>query len=607
MAMFFGNLDPEKYDRRYGDKQLVQRFWSYTQPYRRELIIIAVCLVFIAFISSAIPLSIAYGIYVLQEGTGFNSFLLVFGALVLVAVLDYGIGWLRRYLTATVIAKLISKMRQDAFAAAINRDLGFYDETKSGKVISRITSDTQEFSQVALLVADLFTQVIELTVLFVVLMRLNVGLTVVVLAWSPVTLLIAMGFRNWARWATQRGSRAMGNVNDNIQESVSGISVAKNFRQERMIYDEFVKINTQSYEVNLRRGFVFALVFPTLNGVAGFSISSVVYFGALAVIGGSIEAATWYLFLQSIDRLLFPLMNLAAFWSQLQQGFSALERIFGLIDAENTVVQTADVPPPKLRGMIRFQNVTFAYKPELPPVLKDFNLDIRSGESVAFVGHTGAGKTTIGKLITRFYEFQSGSILVDGHDIRSFNIPSYRRQLGTVPQQPFLFSGTIADNIRYGTTNASIDDVKRVAYSVGNGEWLETLPNGLDSDVGERGARLSMGQRQLVALLRVLLQRPSIFILDEATASVDPFTETQIQDALNMILAQSTSILIAHRLSTVRSADRIIVLRSGQIIEQGNHTQLMVNGGHYAELYNTYFRHQSLDYIENAKQEFVVG
>jgi ATP-binding cassette, subfamily B, bacterial len=607
MAMFFGNLDPEKYDRRYGDKQLVQRFWRYTQPYRRELIIIAVCLVFIAFISSAIPLSIAYGIYVLQEGTGFNSFLLVFGALVLVAVLDYGIGWLRRYLTATVIAKLISKMRQDAFAAAINRDLGFYDETKSGKVISRITSDTQEFSQVALLVADLFTQVIELTVLFVVLMRLNVGLTFVVLAWSPVTLLIAMGFRNWARWATQRGSRAMGNVNDNIQESVSGISVAKNFRQERMIYDEFVKINTQSYEVNLRRGFVFALVFPTLNGVVGFSISSVVYFGALAVIGGSIEAATWYLFLQSIDRLLFPLMNLAAFWSQLQQGFSALERIFGLIDAENTVVQTADVPPPKLRGMIRFQNVTFAYKPELPPVLKDFNLDIRSGESVAFVGHTGAGKTTIGKLITRFYEFQSGSILVDGHDIRSFNIPSYRRQLGTVPQQPFLFSGTIADNIRYGTTNASIDDVKRVAYSVGNGEWLETLPNGLDSDVGERGARLSMGQRQLVALLRVLLQRPSIFILDEATASVDPFTETQIQDALNMILAQSTSILIAHRLSTVRSADRIIVLRSGQIIEQGNHTQLMVNGGHYAELYNTYFRHQSLDYIENAKQEFVVG
>jgi ATP-binding cassette, subfamily B, bacterial len=607
MAMFFGNLDPEKYDRRYGDKQLVQRFWSYTQPYRRELIIIAVCLVFIAFISSAIPLSIAYGIYVLQEGAGFNSFLLVFGALVLVAVLDYGIGWLRRYLTATVIAKLISKMRQDAFAAAINRDLGFYDETKSGKVISRITSDTQEFSQVALLVADLFTQVIELTVLFVVLMRLNVGLTVVVLAWSPVTLLIAMGFRNWARWATQRGSRAMGNVNDNIQESVSGISVAKNFRQERMIYDEFVKINTQSYEVNLRRGFVFALVFPTLNGVVGFSISSVVYFGALAVIGGSIEAATWYLFLQSIDRLLFPLMNLAAFWSQLQQGFSALERIFGLIDAENTVVQTADVPPPKLRGMIRFQNVTFAYKPELPPVLKDFNLDIRSGESVAFVGHTGAGKTTIGKLITRFYEFQSGSILVDGHDIRSFNIPAYRRQLGTVPQQPFLFSGTIADNIRYGTTNASIDDVKRVAYSVGNGEWLETLPNGLDSDVGERGARLSMGQRQLVALLRVLLQRPSIFILDEATASVDPFTETQIQDALNMILAQSTSILIAHRLSTVRSADRIIVLRSGQIIEQGNHTQLMVNGGHYAELYNTYFRHQSLDYIENAKQEFVVG
>jgi ATP-binding cassette subfamily B protein len=239
--------------------------------------------------------------------------------------------------------------------------------------------------------------------------------------------------------------------------------------------------------------------------------------------------------------------------------------------------------------------------------LDHFNLEIKPGESIAFVGHTGAGKSTIAKLIARFYEFQRGQIRVDGQDIRTFDLESYRGKLGIVSQSPFLFSGTIADNIRYSKPDASDEEIRQIAYSIGNGEWLETLPNGLQTDVGERGAHLSMGQRQLVSLLRVLLQRPAIFVLDEATASIDPFTETQIQEALDLILAQSTSILIAHRLSTVRSADRIIVLREGKIIEAGNHDALMQQGGHYAELYNTYFRHQSLSYIENARQLFAEG
>jgi ATP-binding cassette subfamily B protein len=257
-----------------------------------------------------------------------------------------------------------------------------------------------------------------------------------------------------------------------------------------------------------------------------------------------------------------------------------------------------------LKGLIEIRDLTFEYEPG-QPVLESFNLTIEEGEDVAFVGHTGAGKSTIAKIITRFYEYQAGEVCIDGHDIRSFDLQSYRSRLGIVPQQPFLFSGTIRENIRYGYLDATDEEIEEVALSVGKGEWLETLPDGLDTDVGERGSRLSMGQRQLVSLMRVLLAKPAIFILDEATASIDPFTEMQIQEALNIILARSTSILIAHRLSTVRNAHRIIVLKEGEIIEQGNHDVLMEQEGHYAELYNTYFRHQSLSYIENAREMFM--
>jgi ATP-binding cassette subfamily B protein len=221
---------------------------------------------------------------------------------------------------------------------------------------------------------------------------------------------------------------------------------------------------------------------------------------------------------------------------------------------------------------------------------------------VALVGHTGAGKSSIAKLVTRFYEFQAGSIQVDGRDIRTLDLRSYRRHLGIVSQSPFLFAGTVADNIRYAVPELSEEAVAAIARQIGHGDWVETLPEGLQTDVGERGSRLSMGQRQLVVLARMLAQNPGIFILDEATASVDPFTEAQIQAALDLIFANRTSIVIAHRLSTVKACDRIIVLDHGRIIEEGSHDALMARGGHYAELYNTYFRHQSLEYLESRRR-----
>ncbi|NDJ60811.1 MAG: ABC transporter ATP-binding protein [Chloroflexi bacterium] len=602
MAGLMGALAADTYDRQYKDSYLFRRLGTYFRPYLRQVALITVMVITLGLLGALIPVLLAAGVDALETEQPDSTLLLLFGALLVVAVTNYGTFWLRRRLSVQLVSEIISQMRKDAFAAAVDRDLGFYDDNKSGKVVSRITSDTQELYQIILISLDIVSQLLEFVLLLIVLFSRDVGLTLILLAMSPMLIAAALIFRYLARLVTRQGSRAMAEVNDNIQESVSGISVAKNFRQEAMIYEAFDRVNRQSYGINLRRGFVLALVFPVLNALGGIATGLISYVGATFVISGAITASAWFLFIQGVDRFWFPFINLASFWSQLQQGLSAIERIFALIDADNTVIQTDDRPTPEpMAGQITFERVSFAYKAGGDPVLQNFNLTIQPGENVAFVGHTGAGKSTITKLIARFYEFQDGAITIDGQDIRSFNMQAYRSRLGIVPQAPFLFSGTIIENISYACPNATEDEINEIAHSIGGGEWLETLPNGLQTDVGERGARLSMGQRQLVSLMRVLVQQPAIFILDEATASIDPFTETQIQEALEMILARTTSILIAHRLSTVRSADRIIVLRFGEIIEEGDHSALMTQGGHYAELYNTYFRHQSLSYIEHAR------
>ncbi|HUS83591.1 MAG TPA: ABC transporter ATP-binding protein [Anaerolineales bacterium] len=598
---FFSGLNAEAYDRSYRDRDLAMRMLAYFRTHNRRIAFAIIAILLIAASSAATPILISRSVDLIAEKGSTQLMLTFVGTIFALGVLIWGANWVRRRLISRAVADVMLELRRDAFIASAEHDLSFYDEFASGRVVSRITSDTQDFAQVVVLVTDLVTQLVQSLILIVFLIGIDLRLTLWLTAMMPVVFLIAIGFRKIARRVTRHGFRAMANVNAAIKEAVTGISVAKNFRQENQIYDEFREVNLISYQANVRRGLVLSSVFPTLNALMGIGTAIMVYVGGMSAAQGVVTVGAWYLFITSLDRFWFPVLNLSSFWTQVQNGLSAAERVFALIDAESAVTQIANKPVDKLRGKITFEDIFFHYKPG-EPVLEGFNIHIEPGENLALVGHTGAGKSSIVKLISRFYEFQGGRLLIDDQDIRTFDLQDYRRQLGIVSQTPFLFSGTVADNIRYASPYVGDDEIEELAQKIGDGEWIETLPEGLQSEVGERGNRLSMGVRQLVSLMRVLVQRPAIFILDEATASIDPFTESQIQEALNLILADSTSILIAHRLSTVEASDRIIVLHEGKIIEEGDHQTLMQGGGHYAELYNTYFRHQSLEYVDSARQ-----
>jgi ATP-binding cassette subfamily B protein len=598
---FFSNLEIENYDRQYSDRQLLDRMAEYFRPYKRNLIYTTLLMLLIAFCSAAVPILVSRSLDLIGENVSPQLVLLLSLSVLFLGVIVWGANWGRRRINVRIIGDVVLALRMDAFTAAAEHDLAFYDEIASGKVVSRITSDSNDFGQTVNLIVDLFAQVLQAVILGFVLFSIDWRLTLYILAFMPVIFLAAAGFRKLARVVTREGMRAMANVNAAIKETVSGIAVAKNFRQESMIFEEFNCANQLSYQVNVKRGLVLSSVFPTLTALGGIGTAFLVYLGGLSVYTAAVTAGAWFLFLQSLDRFFFPVLNLSAFWAQVQTGMSAAERIFALIDAEPEVHQVGDEPVYSLSGEIEFINLCFRYSHN-DPVLENFNLKILPGETIALVGHTGSGKSTIAKLIARFYEFQNGELLIDREDIRTYNLRSFRSHLGIVSQVPFLFSGTVAENICYACPEPELmSELEELAFRIGDGDWLESLPEGLNSQVGERGARLSMGQRQLVALMRVLIQQPAIFILDEATASVDPFTEWQIQQALELILADTTSILIAHRLSTVKSADRIIVLEDGRIIEEGTHDGLLAERGNYASLYNTYFRHQSLDYIEETR------
>ena len=634
MGFILDGLDTESYDRQYSDRDLLRRIAGYFAPYRGRMLLIAGMITLNSVMGALGPIVISRAVGLLEtnpDAATLPVMILLAVGVSLIGASAWVFNYIRQIFAARVTSNVVLTLREDVFGATVRHDMSFYDEHPSGKIVSRVTSDTNDFAAVVDLTLNLISQVLLVVLLMVYLLTINARLTLLLVAMAPFAFILALSFRRLARRVTQNARRITAIINAQIQESISGILVAKSFRQEPAIYATFDANNRQGYRIGLTRGLTLSGIFPILGLASGLGTAILYFAGGLAT-RTTIAPAEWYLFMQSVGFFWFPMTSIASFWSQFQDGLSASERVFALIDREPKVRQIASEPvgpradtkyeirntseerdaaegselvfrisslesPPPTRGHIEFRHLRFSYT-DREVVLPDFSLDIRAGETVALVGHTGAGKSSVGKLIMRFYEFQGGELLIDGRDVRRLDLGQYRRQIGLVPQEPFLFGGTVADNIRHGRPESTDEEVARAAHAISGGEWLAALPLGLQTDVGERGGNLSMGQRQLVALARVVLKDPAIFILDEATASVDPFTEAQLQEGLQEIMRDRTSIVIAHRLFTVRHADRIIVMRDGGIIEQGKHEELLAAGGHYAELYNTYFRHQSLEYIE---------
>ncbi|MHA1777737.1 MAG: ABC transporter ATP-binding protein [Promethearchaeota archaeon] len=595
--MVYAGLDAEEYDRTYSDRELFRRILKYFRQHTKKMIVVIIFLVLTSITAGVLPYLTSLIIKQLETTSSTTMVVALVIVTLIMNISSYLFNYINKSLSAVILNSVTYQLRADVESQVLIQDMSFFDKYPTGKIVSRINSDSQNFFEMAQIFIDSISSFLVVIIMLVPMFIIDAKLTLIFLAMVPLIFLFTLSFRKVARKKTLQGQRVLANVHSFVQETMNGIQIAKTFRQENTLYREFKDINKKSYKINLNRALFMNFIFPGLGLIQGIMLALILYYGGESVLKNpSISVSTLYLFIQSLWGLFFPLFSIAAFWPQFQTGMAAAERIFALIDSKPQVIQKGSKKLEKIRGEVSINNLCFSYTPE-KPVFDNFSLRISPGESVAIVGHTGAGKSSLARILLRFYEFQNGTITIDGQDIRFLDLHTYRRRMGLIPQTPFLWGDTLENNVKYGNPDATREEVLWALEQAGGGDWVNDLSNGLDTNIRERGKLLSMGQRQLVVFARVLLQDPSILILDEATASVDPFTETRIQEALEKIMENRTSIIIAHRLRTVRHVDRIVVLDHGKIVEQGNHEDLMQKNGYYARLYNTYFKHQSYEFI----------
>ena len=558
------------------------------RPYRGRTIVMVVSLLFATAAALAPPLlaKIAIDEGIVPGDTGVLDLVVI--AFLASAAVYFVATYAQTYLVGWVGQRVLQDLRVRMFAHLQSLSVSYYSRRQAGAIISRLTNDVQALDQ---LVTDgvvtLFGSTLTLLGTAVILFVLDVELALLTFLVFPVLGIASFVFRIISADAYTLTRVKVAALTAYLQESLSGVRVMRLFAQERRHRSRFSELNEENRAANMTTVNLNAAYFPGVELLSGVVQAGILLYGGLQAVQGDVTIGVLVAFIAALQNFFDPIQQLSQLYTTYQAGMAALAKIFELLDeAPDLEDRPGATELPPVRGEIRFDGVTFAYQGrEVDPALADVDLVIPPGQTVALVGSTGAGKSTFAKLVARFHDPTRGRVLVDGHDLLDVTQGSLRKQLGIVPQEAFLFSGTLADNIAFGRPGATPGDVRAAARAVGADGFIEALPDGYDTDVGERGVHLSAGQRQLVAFTRALIADPRILVLDEATSNVDIHTETRIEDGLRQLLTGRTAIIIAHRLSTIQRAGRIVVLDHGRVAEQGTHEELIAAQGAYWELY----------------------
>ncbi len=495
--------------------------------------------------------------------------------------------------------RVLRSLRVDLFGHLQKLSVGYYTEHEAGQIMSRVTNDTDTIQQVfSFALVQVFSSVLLMVWIASVMLQANFGYGLISLAIVPVMFLVTRYFSAQARKAFRKSREQLGSVNAELEESLAGVREVQAFNREAESIAAFRDTNAANRDANVKAASYTSALQPALEALGYVGLAIVVVVGGIAVLrneplfGAAISLGTVIAFIQYEQRFTMPIQQIALLWTNLQNAVAGGERIFALMDTEPDIVDAPNAQPmPRIEGRVVFEDVRAGYQEDVH-VLRGVSFTAEPGQTIAIVGPTGAGKTTIINLVPRFYDVTSGRVLIDGHDVRDVTVASLRSQIGLVLQDTYLFSDTVMNNIRYGNLEATDEEVIAAARLVQADSFIERLPNGYETLLGERGAGLSQGQRQLLAIARVALNNPRILILDEATSSVDTRTERLIQSAFERIMAGRTTFVIAHRLSTIRHADMVMMLRDGEIIERGKHSELLALRGAYYDLYMSQFRVQ---------------